>query len=1245
MIRPHCAPAISQSLPSGELEPANVTAEPTPTFGESLRRYRAMAGLTQEELAARSGLTPQGISLLERGERRNPQAHTVHNLADALGLADEERARFAAAARRSSPLGTVISADTTPAAGSKPPPPTGDRAVSERTLHLSRQHDWGEAPDVATFYGRELELERLEHWLLVDRCRLVALVGMGGIGKTVLATRLAHQLAPHFDCVFWRSLGNALPFETWLADAVQFVSAQQTEVPGDGTADLAPLLDLLRGRRCLIVLDNWETVLTPGDRLGLYRSGFEPYGQLLRLLGGSSTQSSLLVTSREEPAEVGLLAGAHAAVRSFRLGGLGEAASQAILLDKGLHGDAVTWRELVERYGGNALALKMAGQTIGEVFGGDIAAFLAYATATFGAVFGGIRRLLDQQFARLSPMGQTLLYWLAISRAVVSLDELVARLAPGAKRADVLESLEGLRRRSLIERGQQAGTFTLQPVVLEYVTDRLVENVSQEIERGEPLLLASHALLLAQARDHLRQAQERLILVPILEQLGQIGRGEVASGEQQLLRLLQAWQERPQSEHGYGPGNVVNLLRTLRGNLCGLDLSGLAIRQAYLQDAELQDTILAGSQLSDALLSESLDSVLTLALNADGSLLVAGTLGGRIHVWSLPDRLALLDLQAERGAVYGVAISADGSMVASGGLDGTVKLWDVHSGQCISVLTGHTGIVQSVSLSADGGMIASGGSDATVRLWDSRQGRCLASLHGHGGWVQSVALSRDGRMVTGGGQDGQVRLWDTGSGECLSVLQAHSGWIQHLAISAHGEGVVSTGQDGTLQLWNARTGHSLAIREPQTEAICAVALSADGTTLAGGGQDGQVTVWDTAESSESARPRTLLPRHAATISAVAISADGCLLAGGSLDGVVRVWDPRSEQCLATMHGYTGWVYGVALSASGHLVAGCGNAMPLTVWDAATGQARATLQGHTGLVYRVAMDAAGRLLATAGQDGTLGLWDANGAARLATLRGHGGPVYAVALSAGGHLVTSGGDDATIKVWDPHGGTCLATLEAHGGPVYAVALSGDGRLLASGSQDGMVRLWDTGPYHSQGRPAVTPAAPGGGQCLATLVGHTGLVYDVAISADGDMVASGGEDCSVRLWDTWSGACLAILQGHAGWVLGVALSRDGQVLASGDQRGALRIWDPSDAQCLAVLEEHTAPIWSVALSADGRLLASGSQDGTVRLWDVRGATCICTLRHDRPYERLDITGVTGLTGAQKTALKALGAVERGD
>jgi WD40 repeat protein len=107
-------------------------------------------------------------------------------------------------------------------------------------------------------------------------------------------------------------------------------------------------------------------------------------------------------------------------------------------------------------------------------------------------------------------------------------------------------------------------------------------------------------------------------------------------------------------------------------------------------------------------------------------------------------------------------------------------------------------------------------------------------------------------------------------------------------------------------------------------------------------------------------------------------------------------------------------------------------------------------------------------------------------------------------------------------------------------------------------------------------------------------------------------------------------------------VALSADGRLLASGNFDGTVQLWQTPDGQPLATLLGHTGPVYSVALSADGALLASGGLDGTVRLWEVSSGTCLHTLRSDRRYERTDITGLTGITAAQRAALLALGAVD---
>src|SRR5216683_7815058 len=171
------------------------------------------------------------------------------------------------------------------------------------------------------------------------------------------------------------------------------------------------------------------------------------YGRLLQDMGEASHPSCLVLTSREAPPELAVLGGG--AVRTFELGGLGIDEAQVLLAPKQLEGTSQQWGELNARFGGNGLALKVVGETIREVFGGEIGSFLEEAGAS--SVFGDIRRLLSEQVERSSALEQQVLRVLAVEREPVRLPAL---LALGRGRGAVLEAVEALRRRSLLERAE-----------------------------------------------------------------------------------------------------------------------------------------------------------------------------------------------------------------------------------------------------------------------------------------------------------------------------------------------------------------------------------------------------------------------------------------------------------------------------------------------------------------------------------------------------------------------------------------------------------------------------------------------------------------------------------------------------------------------------------------------------------------------------------------------------------------------
>src|SRR2546421_3542723 len=464
-------------------------------------------------------------------------------------------------------------------------------------------------------------------------------------------------------------------------------------------------------------------------------------------------QSCLLLTSREKPSDLVPLEGSRTPVRALRLSGLEREAGEQLLEERELVGTASGREQLIERYGGNPLALKIVAQTVAELFGGEMRPLQEHGEVAFGVV----RELLDEQGARLPAAEQSLLLWLPILREPVSLEELLAVLSTPRPPVQVLEALERLGRRSLIEHGQRAGSFTLQSVVLEYATARLIAEAASEIEQGRLARLIEHGLQQATAREYVRQTQQRLLVAPLLAELRNVY-PQRAALEQQLLALLdqlRAWADYAQ---GYGPANVLALLRQHWGHLRGVDLSQLSLRGASLQGVEMQDATLAGALMRESVWTSTFDAIWAVAISRSGQYWAAGSKRGEVRVWEAGGKTLHLVWQAHTDMVWTLAFSPDERRLASESLDNSVKLWDVASGTLL--WSGwHTKGTTCLAFSPNGGLLASGGLDATVRLWDPQRGTSLEDLP-HPDPVFSLAWSSDGRRLASGDASGTIRLWE-----------------------------------------------------------------------------------------------------------------------------------------------------------------------------------------------------------------------------------------------------------------------------------------------------------------------------------------------------------------------------------------------------------------------------------------------------------------------------------------------------
>lgn len=235
------------------------------------------------------------------------------------------------------------------------------------------------------FYGREEELALLSQWIGEDRCRVVSVLGMGGIGKPALAIMVMHQVAGQFEVVIWRSLRGSPTCATLVERCLQILDPQaQSAVPDALEESLRLLMEQLRARRVLLVLANVETLLEKGTGTGRMRAGAQGYAQLLRLMGETRHQSCLLLTSREKPADHVPLEGNGPPIRALRLAGLDDLAGVQVLTEKEVVGSPQDLVCLVGVYQGNPLALKIVAQTIVELFGGEIVPFLRQGEVVFG---------------------------------------------------------------------------------------------------------------------------------------------------------------------------------------------------------------------------------------------------------------------------------------------------------------------------------------------------------------------------------------------------------------------------------------------------------------------------------------------------------------------------------------------------------------------------------------------------------------------------------------------------------------------------------------------------------------------------------------------------------------------------------------------------------------------------------------------------------------------------------------------
>jgi WD40 repeat protein len=1111
-------------------------------------------------------------------------------------------------------------------------------------LALDRQStvDWEDAPtDIQPFCGRIDELSKLKSWIEIDRCKLIAILGIGGIGKTALATKLGQQLQDSFDFTIWRSLREAPPLNQLLGDLIGVLS-QHTNLELSKTSPkrIAILLEQLQQQRCLLILDNVEAIMSPGEYAGNYREGYSNYGDFFHRLGSTQHQSCAIVTSREPPPEITELASDKLPVRTFVLTGIADAGAM-LLAEMSVTGDLTELQEVTDRCQGNPLYLRIIANTIVNNFGGDLEEFLASDRYTYAK----INNILTTQLARLTTEEKLVIYYLAVQREPVSIESMSAHFTPLNLNLSLPTTLDSLIKRSIVQsigndrlistptlrKSSQPKRYTLQNVVLEFTTDRLREELSLELELPEQLFFFNHlALHPTTSAAYIRDIQQRLLLQPLSRTLTYQHGTEAVAYLQSLVPRF-----RNNIAAGYGAGNLLDLAIELQADFTGWDLTKLHIAEVDFQEVLLRQVDFRGSTFDRCRFAQGMGSIIKLSFSPDGKYIAACDTCHQIKIWEVATNREISMLIGHTNWVWDIQFSHDSKYLISGCGDETVRIWDVASGECLQAISGHRDWVWRVSFILNSQLAVSIGADRQVKIWWWRKAQNLLTFNIPYFQVWDGIFHPGRKLLAVCGVEG-IKIWQIWLGKQIqAITDPRALRLRRVSFSPDGKKVFGINFSCAIHCWDVDTGAHLFDLIGHPTQVSKLNYDNSGQMISICLE--QIRVWNT--------------RTGACLRSIDF-ADDCgkgaayhhpYVATGSDNGTVKVWNIDTGKCVSTASGCAPRMLNLATNPQNSIVASGRDDGSLYLWNFGNhpqpisggelpgelGVARypnpIEIQAHRGLLGGLAFSPNGKLVASAGSDRVIKIWDAITGSYLQSLVGHTDYIPQL-LFADDRTLLSRSYDTTARQWDLETGKCTLLTYLQSKWVLILGCSDDSQWMAFGCDTPRLTLL----HRSTGKISSYPVV---GNRLQKLI----------FTHDDRSIMGITDDRILNHWQVDRD------YHHTSYPMGerttisiVAHPIYPQLLISGNDDGSISIWDLDRQMWIERIQAHTADIAAIGILKQQNQLVSCGEDGSIKVWELpdRTFTEVHSIESPKPYQMMRLGNNQGLNRAQLTTLVQLGA-----
>lgn len=1072
---------------------------------------------------------------------------------------------------------------------------TGRRLITE----------WGDAPPHMEIFGRQEEIS----WLMGKQeqgVQIFCLVGYGGIGKSTLARNWADAISDKNEVIAWISFKNRPNMNEVFRKIQQLLEPGRLIPAKEIETHIAEIVNILTKKRTVLIFDNLESVMKNGDGTGSFLEEFRSIERFIKRFADAASESVLLLTTRELPSIIEEFSTSMPSVCQYKkLGGLDlDAVSSLVSVLNLTYNTQANLKAFSEHHGGSPYAISLTAPTIINDYGGVIDKYVLAGCP----LPSKLMKLLDTQISRLTELQMIILFHLAVARVPVTLKNIQESLHHHYFDADIIDAVEQLRNRSLLEPPGERGLYTIQNVLLDYATDRICREMTNSIIKvlqGETMtcidgILRDLPILTATAPKEIRDAQLRTLVKPIYKAVSiRYSGNRLKKVAYDTIRVL----GNDGYSVGYATGTLVTMMIQQSNELNKLDFSGLNLWSCDFETTDLVDTSFRGCDLRGSRFREVLSAVSTICFGRTPQVIIFGTSDGivhfqnietrvhyakkvhlgyvrsiaydsregtiltvgedkTVHILSEKDLLDRTEAIIEEETLRFITASEDGTHIAWGGEKGLLVRKSQNGLRRDRLLSGE--LIRDccffddyIAFVTESGTIVCGGAD------DDISEMCSVALHDEPLWC----ISANGGVLTVSGKNGIIRRFTRELKETGEVFEEAKSPVWHILPSENH--FIAATSSGAL-LFYAKCGGEILYRVPAHENwVRALAVDRTGKYIASGGADQAIRVY-----SENSRD-SIFDLEGETINFLSIIDTGEWVVAGGTDGILHCW---SGNVVKRLHRSGDWIRSLAFSSKLGLIAIGYKSGLIELFDPKTEEFQSLGVHPGGDVWSLDFHPEKEVLVSAGEDGQVLEWkkDLVGNWKRKTLFNFNRWAIAVRYSPDGNSIACGDGLGRVVICF---GDRMVELDRNmdSDQAWGIAWDKTGKNLLVAERSTKMRLWT----------------------------------DVLGNPKCDTLSTGGEK--------WGAT---------------TLFKFGVYIATGDS-GEITFIESHNVREIKVAEGRIQ-----AVSAYGDSFVVASFDGIVLRINVDG-TIIQQYFPDRQYSRLDVSNAFGITEFQLSSIKQFGGI----